>query len=883
MCSHFLMVIYRPANLQQAHKPYSPPRSTPYPEFQTFLCFVLHNMDSQLGGSSSQQPNVASSLQQPTRSNNPLQGSFQQPSQLGNVQQPLPSQLGSVQQPSQLGSLQQSSQLGSLQQPGLTSNYVLQGSLQQPSQLGSLQQPSHLGSLKQPLQPTNQLGALQQYSLTNRFSPSPMQQLIKGDRSMITLSDENLMVKQVLGTHAPDGREVDIRPLLYIVEDILNRTTLNPDGLMITGTQAQVEYLEDKSHQANFLVLLDALSYIIDRISCQIQYMKAFGGSDAHQITLSIFHLVSSFAWDTKLVLVLAGFALNYGEFWLLAQIYSTNQLAKAMAFLKQVPGIIEHAGLLKPKFDALNDLIRVVLEVTRIVVEFKELPSTYITQEVPALSSAFAQVPTAIYWTIRSIVACAAQISSFTSLGYEFVASTTEAWELSTLTHKLRTIRDHLKKQLEICNQYIEEKRDAEAFQMLVNLFEMIHINNMKPLRAIIYPRDDIQPLFDGYAKKRVNIDVLRRKNVLLLISSLNISQDELSILEQIYNESRIHSTRLESQYELVWIPLVDHSLPWTDRMQKRFESLQSSMPWYTVYHPNLIGKAVVRFIKEKWHFRNKPILVVLDPQGRVVSPNAIHMMWIWGTNAFPFTSAREETLWRDETWRLELLINGIDPTILNWIKEGKYIFLYGGDDTEWVRKFTNRARAVASAADVSLELAYVGKSSKREQVRRVLATITVEKLGHCWQDLAMMWYFWTRLESMLFSKIQQGKADDHSDPMMQEIKKLLSYDRDGSWAVLCKGSFVVVNGHGNSILPTLVDYDKWKENVRLQGFDVAFKNHHELLRGESYPCCRFEFSHFAGRIPEGMRCPECHRSMEKYTTYLCCHDEGTPNILYY
>ncbi|KAG6716117.1 hypothetical protein I3842_04G031100 [Carya illinoinensis] len=844
-------------------------------------------MDSQLGGSSSQQP---------TRSNNPLQGTFQQPSQLGNVPQPLPSQLGSVQQPSQVpGSLQQSSQLGSLQQPGLTTN-VLQGSLQQPSQLGSFQQPSghlgsfqqpsHLGSLQQPshlgsLQPTNpQLGALQQYGLTNRFSPSSMQQLIKGDRSMITLSDDNVMVKQVLGTHAPDGREVDIRPLLYIVEDILNRASLNPEGLMITGTQAQVEYLEDKSHQTNFFLLVDALSHIIDRISCEIQY-KAIGGSDAHQTTLSIFHLVSSFAWDAKMVLALAAFALNYGEFWLLAQIYSTNQLAKAMAFLKQVPGIIEHAGLLKPRFDALSDLIRAVLEVTRTVVEFKELPSAYITQEVPALSSAFAQIPTAVYWTIRSIVACAAQISSFTSLGYEFVVSTTEAWELSTLTHKLRTIRDHLKKQLEICNQYIEEKRDVEAFQMLVNLFEMIHIDNMKPLKAIIYPRDDIQPLFDGYAKKRVNIDVLRRKNVLLLISSLNISQDELSILEQIYSESRV--VQLESQYELVWIPLVDRSLPWTDPMQKHFESLQSSMPWYTVYHPNLIGKAVVRFIKEKWHFRNKPILVVLDPQGRVVSPNAIHMMWIWGSNAFPFTSAREEALWRDETWRLELLTDGIDPTILNWIKEGKYIFLYGGDDIEWIRKFTNTARAVALAADVSLELAYVGKGSKREQVRRVLATIAVEKLGHCWQDLAMMWFFWTRLESMLFSKIQQGKADDHGDPMMQGIKKLLSYDRDGSWAVLCKGSSVVVNGHGNSILPTLNEFDKWKENVRLQGFDVAFKNHHDLLRGETYPCCRFEFSHFAGRIPEGMRCPECHNSMEKYTTYLCCHDEAsTPNILY-
>jgi len=58
-----------------------------------------------------------------------------------------------------------------------------------------------------------------------------------------------------------------------------------------------------------------------------------------------------------------------------------------------------------------------------------------------------------------------------------------------------------------------------------------------------------------------------------------------------------------------------------------------------------------------------------VLDPQGKVVCPNALHMMWIWGSSAFPFTSLREESLWKDETWRLELLVDGIDPVILNWV----------------------------------------------------------------------------------------------------------------------------------------------------------------------------------------------------------------------
>jgi hypothetical protein len=161
----------------------------------------------------------------------------------------------------------------------------------------------------------------------------------------------------------------------------------------------------------------------------------------------------------------------------------------------------------------------------------------------------------------------------------------------------------------------------------------------------------------------------------------------------------------------------------------------------------------------------------------------------------------------------------------------------MYGGDDIEWIRKFTSSARSVASAERIPLEMFYVGKSSERDQVMRIIRAITSEKLSYCWQDPLMVWFFWTRLESMLFSKIQLGKADDHQDPVMQGIKRLLSYDKEGGWAVLSKGSSIVVNGHGDTVFTTLAEYETWKVNVPLLGFDVAFKNHHDLRHGEKYP----------------------------------------------
>ena len=153
----------------------------------------------------------------------------------------------------------------------------------------------------------------------------------------------------------------------------------------------------------------------------QIAY-KSLGGGDAHATTLSIFNQLSSYSWDAKLVLTLAAFAVNYGEFWLLAQIYSTNQLAKSMAILKQLPVILENSGPLRPRFEALNNVIKAMMDVTKCIIEFKELPPRYISKDAPALAKGLTHIPTAVYWAIRSVVACATQITTLTSMGHEYV-----------------------------------------------------------------------------------------------------------------------------------------------------------------------------------------------------------------------------------------------------------------------------------------------------------------------------------------------------------------------------------------------------------------------------------------------------------------------------
>ncbi|XP_074576161.1 protein SIEVE ELEMENT OCCLUSION B-like [Curcuma longa] len=710
------------------------------------------------------------------------------------------------------------------------------------------------------------LTATEMATTTTTAAAATKLQLIKSDRHLFSASDDSAVIKQIVATHSPDGRDVDTRPLMHIIEDILRRAT----PTVVVSPQAQLEIVEEKLNRAEVIGMLEALAYTIHRISCEIT-CKCSGGLDSHTTTFAVFNSLSHYTWDAKVVLALAAFAVSYGEFWLTTQLHTVNPLAKSVALLKQSPDILEHAEALKPRFDALNNLTKAMLDVAKCIIQFKELPSEYISPDTPDMASAMAHIPTAVYWTIRSVVACSSQIVGLIGLGHENISSATEVWELASLAHKVGNIYGHLTKQLELCYRHIGEKKHIETYLMLVKLFESVHFDNLKILRALIHSKDDL-PLVEGSTKRRVSVDVLRRKIVVLLISDLDIIREELLTLIQIYKDTN-RMKEEERQYEIVWLPMTDRHVPWSAAKEEIFNRLASTMPWYSLYHPSLMEPAVVKYIREVWRFDKKPILVVLDGQGKVVSPNALHMMWIWGRLAFPFTSNREEALWRDETWRLELLVDEIDPAVLTWASEGRHVCLYGGENIGWIRRFTAAMRRVSQEARVPVEMVYVGKSNPRDRVKKATAVIAEEKLSGYWKDPVMVWFFWVRLESMWHSKMQLGRTIDN-DPIMKEVVTMLSFDgNDEGWALLSRGSLEMVEADGGKMADCLGQFDKWKSDVEVEGLVPALRRALEPLRTVEH-CTRLILPSDSVEIKEQVVCAECGRPMDKFVLYRCCND---------
>lgn len=163
---------------------------------------------------------------------------------------------------------------------------------------------------------------------------------------------------------------------------------------------------------------------------------------------------------------------------------------------------------------------------------------------------------------------------------------------------------------------------------------------------------------------KLQVNFDVLKKKNVFLFVSTLEITEEEISILRPIYE-----TTKTGNQYKIVWVPIVEE---WTDQLKKKFEFLKSRVPWYVVHHFGTIKG--FKFIKEEWQFKKKPMVVVLSPQGKILHSNAFHMIQVWGLNAFPFTHSVEETLTQEASWVGSLVPN--IPTVNTWVTNKQYSF---------------------------------------------------------------------------------------------------------------------------------------------------------------------------------------------------------------
>ena len=208
--------------------------------------------------------------------------------------------------------------------------------------------------------------------------------------------------------------------------------------------------------------------------------------------------------------------------------------------------------------------------------------------------------------------------------------------------------------------------------------------------------------------------------------------------------------------------------------------------------------------------------------------------------------------------------------------LQEGRHICFYGGEDIEWIRKFTRIAKDVAREAGITLELLYVGRNKAKERaVRNVIDVIAKENLSRT-LDWNLIWYFWMRLESMWHSKGILTKSENiKNDPILLGIIATLSYgSSEQGWAVISKGLGEMVKSNGEHMFKVLAEYGRWKPREAVIGFVPALAEYLKQVNLDAPHHCTSLILPATGAIPETVACSECGRLMERFTMYRCCLD---------
>ncbi|GLT63343.1 hypothetical protein SLA2020_359160 [Shorea laevis] len=217
-------------------------------------------------------------------------------------------------------------------------------------------------------------------------------------------------------------------------------------------------------------------------------------------------------------------------------------------------------------------------------------------------------------------------------------------------------------------------------------------------------------------------------------------------------------------------------------------------------VHSAALSPLAGIKFIKEEWHFKSDPIVMMMDLQGDVFNENELHMIRNEGMNDFPFANGLR---------RMRQSVVVMHPPGPYAIEE--YTFFCGGNDDRWIEQLSKKANVLAEdpitkEAYISIEFSCVGKIRKHQ-------------------------HFWKSTETLNKTQSKLG------NPEIQKL--LLSFENESRWAVLTKWSTRVVSDHGTTILKVLEAFEEWKVNVAERGFEICFKEYHDKFL-QTNPCHR-------------------------------------------
>ncbi|KAF8030510.1 hypothetical protein BT93_E2829 [Corymbia citriodora subsp. variegata] len=654
--------------------------------------------------------------------------------------------------------------------------------------------------------------------------------------TMIDFLDEHQFIDLTIGKQAYDSsieEKCNVNDLLGIVNSILS------GAIPLVSKESGDKKVSTDVPQT---IISSKISHLIYEISCQMTCMAERRKNVKDRLE-EIFSKLSSYRPTTQVLLVLAAFALQYGDFWYISQAPSdggnalSNYLLKGLSSLKKKLISDDKAAAIIP----LNEVVRDLLKWTASLVSLEKLVTQHRWKHVPQLAEAFRTMPK---WSCEAIIAILATGDYFAWLMDD---KWPEPLDLHTLVSSVLAKKSPVLAAVKDCKRGIERREEYEKY--VKRLEAAVDIVDF--LNSMLTAKDSSQdPIVTGPNDTPVKFESFRKKSVLLIISELKISMDDIETLRIIRDDSNRFRTickeddkksvsipiqaEKETLYELVWMPIVDgRTKDW--EAQTSFKSL---MPSDYRVDPQKMNMWAPVYIKEEWRFKGETMVVVLDSFGRVENTDAMPMLRIWGANAFPYTGNESTHPWMNSWNWLQLVLRElVDQHGTLDADKDEYRLFWGGPS----------AAEVAAAPVASGVIPIVNMRRFRTLLRSCLIC---------------------RLQAVQILKIERNPLRDR---IVYEMSEAYKACQSGGVAILTKGPGLQVQHVGPlSDIERATEHggDHWWTALP-ENFEKKYKD----AQGQS-TCLHASVPDYADL--KDLYCPVCARIMRYDLCLTCCHSDS-------
>ena len=137
------------------------------------------------------------------------------------------------------------------------------------------------------------------------------------------------------------------------------------------------------------------------------------------------------------------------------------------------------------------------------------------------------------------------------------------------------------------------------------------------------------------------------------MFISGLENIQDETQLLKLIYEKLKEEPREVEGyrkeDFKILWTPIVDE---WNDKNRKILETIleRTKIGWYVVKEFYFLTG--IRLIKEVFNYKEKPVIPLISPEGKVENFDTKQLISVWGIDGFPFRTSDHTRLTQQWNW---------------------------------------------------------------------------------------------------------------------------------------------------------------------------------------------------------------------------------------